>query len=182
MQGSINIQTAIWILTGARTSHQMGREIGYERWPAIKSDFPQCHLSDSDRGIMTTANESWALVRPWFKSAPPFDRPDVLTQYFVLLSTPTGCMGTKEQETLDIILVPIRTHAKKESGTNITHSRRGPWLGSKVHTEYSCEEGENECSVAQGLVVTEVSTCAFQSLDTFRWSICSETAAGTAMV
>lgn len=67
-------------LTGARTSHQMGKEIGYERWPAIKSDIPQCHLSDSGWGIMTAANESWALVRRWFKSAPCCGRLTVLTQ------------------------------------------------------------------------------------------------------
>lgn len=72
-------------LTGARTSHQMGKEIGYERWPAIKSDIPQCHLSDSGWGIMTTANESWALVRRWFKSAPCSGCFTLLTQSFVLI-------------------------------------------------------------------------------------------------
>lgn len=77
-------------LTGARTSHQMGKEIGYERWPAIKSDIPQCHLSDSGWGIMTTANESWALVRRWFKSAPRCVRLAVLTQSHVLYPAQLG--------------------------------------------------------------------------------------------
>lgn len=85
-------------LTGARTSHQMGKEIGYERWPAIKSDIPQCHLSDSGRGIMTTANESWALVRRWFKSAPRCADSVPCTP-----SNPAGCHRTKERETLDIL-------------------------------------------------------------------------------
>ncbi len=83
-------------LTGARTSHQMGKEIGYERWPAIKSDIPQCHLSDSGWGIMTTANESWAPVRRWFKSAPRCGRLDVLTQRPLLCQTRLGVTEQKK--------------------------------------------------------------------------------------
>lgn len=86
-------------LTGARTSHQMGKEIGYERWPAIKSDIPQCHLSDSGRGIMTTANESWAPVRRWFKSAPRSGRLAVLTQCPVLRPTQLDATEQKSKKT-----------------------------------------------------------------------------------
>lgn len=83
-------------LTRARTSHQMGKEIGYERWPAIKSDIPQCHLSDSGWGIMTTANESWALVRWRFKSAPCRGRRlAVLTQWPVLHLARPSAAGQK---------------------------------------------------------------------------------------
>lgn len=82
-------------LTGARTSHQMGKEIGYERWPAIKSDIPQCHLSESGWGIMTTANESWALVRQWFKSAPCCCCLAVLTQCPVLYPTHSCVLQNK---------------------------------------------------------------------------------------
>lgn len=84
-------------LTGARTSHQMGKEIGYERWPAIKSDIPQCHLSDTGRGIMTTANESWALVRRWFKSAPCSGRLFYADSVPCPLVKPAGCHQTTEK-------------------------------------------------------------------------------------
>lgn len=84
-------------LTGARTSHQMGKEIGYERWPAIKSDIPQCHLSDSGRGIMATANESWAPVRRRFKSAPRSGRLALLTQCLVLCPTPAQLCATDQK-------------------------------------------------------------------------------------
>lgn len=84
-------------LTGARTSHQMGKEIGYERWPAIKSDIPQCHLSDSGRGIMATANESWAPVRRRFKSAPCSGRLALLTQCLVLCPTQAELNATDQK-------------------------------------------------------------------------------------
>lgn len=104
-------------LTGARTSHQMGKEIGYERWPAIKSDIPQCHLSDSGWGIMTTANESWALVRRWFKSAPCCGRLTVLTQCSVLYPAQLDATEQKSGETLTIIPNCLKHGQKRDWGS-----------------------------------------------------------------
>ena len=117
-------------LTGARTSHQMGKEIGYERWPAIKSDFPQCHLSDSGRGIMTTANESWALVRLRFKSGPP---PRCADSEPCPPPNP-GCHRTKEQRTLDIVPSRFKHVQKIDKGVgNTTCPERGLWNWSNDH-------------------------------------------------
>ena len=74
-------------LTGPRTSHQMGKEMGYERWPAIKIRYPTMPSVRQRRGIMTESNESWALVQRRFKLAQPCQRdggpPKVLTQRFL---------------------------------------------------------------------------------------------------
>ena len=143
-EGSDQYSNCKMNLTGARTSHQMGKEIGYERWPAIKSDFPQCHLSDSGRGIMTTANESWALVRRWFKSAPPSN---VLTQCPVLYPTQQDTTEQRSRKPLTLFHPDSNVRPKKKkrkrAGNDIARPVRGLWIWWEVRTENPWKAGEH---------------------------------------